>query len=70
MESIIAPNVKNIIKERCLKKSAIARKAGYTTQQFCDMLNGRKVIKDVDVVRIANAMDVDANTLFGIKDDE
>lgn len=64
MNSIIAPNVRNIIKDKCLKQSAVAEKAGYSKQQFNSMLNGRKVIKDVDVLRIATALNVDANTLF------
>lgn len=64
MNEIVAPNVKAIIKDKCLKQSAVAEKAGYTRQQLNAMLNGRKIIKDVDVLRIANALNVDANTLF------
>lgn len=64
MNSIVAPNIKTIIKDKCLKQSAVAEKAGYTKQQFNAMLNGRKVIKDVDVLRIATVLCVDANALF------
>ncbi len=64
MKSAIASNVKDIIRERCLKQSLIAKKAGYTPQAFSNMVNGRKVITDVDVLNIANALNVDANTLF------
>lgn len=68
MSSIVAPNVKEIINEKCLKQSAVARKAGYTDQQFSAMMNGRKVIKDTDVLRIATALSVDANALFKKED--
>lgn len=64
LNSIVAPNVKRIIRERCLKQAAIAEKAGYTPNAFSAMMSGRKMIKDTDVVRIANALDVDANELF------
>lgn len=64
MKSIVAPNVKSIIEKKCLKQNAIAKKAGYSEQQFSAMLNGRKVIRDTDVLNIALALDVDANALF------
>lgn len=44
MNSIVAPNVEKIITRKCLKQSAVAKKAGYSKQQFNDMLRGRKVI--------------------------
>lgn len=43
---------------------AVAKKAGYTPNAFSAMMSGRKMIKDTDVVRIANALEVDANELF------
>ena len=70
MNSIVAPNVEAIISERCLKQSAVARKAGYTKQQFHAMLKGRKVIRDSDILRIATALEVDANTLFSVEKEE
>lgn len=68
MNEIIAPNIDTIISRKCLKQSAVAKKAGYTRQQFNDMLKGRKVIRDVDIMRIAAALEVDVNALFGKKD--
>lgn len=68
MNGIVAPNIDAIITKKCLKQSAVAEKAGYTRQQFNDMLKGRKVIRDTDIVRIASALEVDVNTLFGKKD--
>ncbi len=68
MQSAIALNVKGIINEKCLKQSSIAKKAGYTTQTFNNMLNGRKIITDIDVLNIANVLEVDVNTLFSKKE--
>ena len=38
--AVVAENIKRIIDERSLKQSAIAKKAGFTTQEFNAMLNG------------------------------
>ncbi len=70
MNSIVAPNVEKIITRKCLKQSAVAEKAGYSKQQFNDMLRGRKVIRDLDVLKIMIALDVDANELFKVDDQE
>ena len=64
MNDIVAPNVKRIIKDRCLKQGAVAKKAGYSEQQFSAMMNGRKIIKDIDILRIDTALSVEANELF------
>ena len=64
MNSIVAPNVKRIIEQKCLKQSAVATRAGYTPNQFCSMMKGRKIIKDIDIMNIAIALGVDANELF------
>lgn len=66
MKSAIAENVKKIIREKCLKQGALAEKAGYDCKKFSNMLNGRKVITDVDVIKIANALEVAPNDLYGI----
>jgi transcriptional regulator with XRE-family HTH domain len=66
LKSIVAHNAKIIISNRCLKQCAIAKKAGYSNQQFNDLLNGRKVMRDTDVSRIAEALDVEPNILFGV----
>lgn len=66
MKSIVASNVEAIISERCLKQCAVAKKAGYSKQQFNAMLKGRKVIRDTDIIRISVALEVDANTLLAL----
>ena len=65
-KSLIAENVIRIIDEKCLSKGAIGRKAGYDIKKFSNMLNGRKIITDVDVMNIANALDVEPNELYGL----
>lgn len=66
-KSIVAENVKRIISEKCFSKGAIAKKAGYDTNKFSNMLHGRKIITDVDVINIANALEVEPNELYGIR---
>lgn len=60
----VAENIVFLINEKGLKQRAVAEKAGFTVQQFNDMLNGRRLIKICDLTNIAEALDVDANTLF------
>lgn len=62
--SAVTRNTKRIISSRGLKNRAIAKRAGYSEQQFSAMLNGRKIIKDCDVAAISNALGVTPNDLF------
>ena len=65
--SIVANRVREIIKEKGLKQTAIAEKAGFSTQEFSDMLNGRRLMRAVDIASIISALrgvGVDANCLF------
>ena len=62
--SIVADNLREYIDENGLKQTAIASRAGYTVQQFNDMLNGRRIMKANDIERIIEATGVDANMLF------
>lgn len=64
MKSVIAANVKRIIISKGLKQNAVATKAGYNEKTFSNMMNSRKIITDVDVIKIANALDVTPNELF------
>lgn len=64
MKSIVADNLSKIIKEKCLKQCVVAEKAGYSKQQFTDMLKGRKRIKETDILRLASALDVDVSALL------
>lgn len=66
LNTVVTPNIRKIISERGLKQCAVAEKAGYTKQQFNAMLTGRRLITDIDICRITSALNVDANTLFGV----
>lgn len=66
MKSATAENIKIIIRNKGLKQMAVAEKAGYSYGKFSNMLNGRKLITDVDVGNIASALDVEPNDLYGL----
>ena len=52
----IASGIKSILSERGFKQRCIAERAGYSEQQFSDMLNDRKTIKATDIMPIARAL--------------
>ena len=62
--SPVAENIARIIAEKGLKQVHVSEKAGYSAQSLSDMLNGRKLIKVSDLVRISAALDVDAKCLL------
>lgn len=65
--SVVANRVREIIKDKGLKQTALAKKAGFSPQEFSDMLNGRRLMRAVDIASIINALSdvgVDANYLF------
>ncbi len=59
-----AQNISRIIEERGLKKLYVAEKAGYSQQEFSDMLNGRRLIKACDIPRIAKALGVELSDIY------
>lgn len=65
--NLIAENTKRIIEEQGVKQKSIAEKAGYTEQQFSRMMNDRNLISWHDVLRIAEALGVTPNDLYGIE---
>lgn len=62
--AIVPDNVSKLIIARGLKQGAVAERAGFSKQQFSDMLNGRKIIKLCDVIAIAAALSVGVDDLF------
>lgn len=60
----VPDNISKLIIARGLKKGAVAERAGFSKQQFSDMLNGRKIIKLCDVIAIAKALSVGVDDLF------
>lgn len=63
----LSNGLKNIIAQKGLKNLYVAESAGYTPQELSDMLNGRRLIKACDIPRIAKALGVEINYLFGIE---
>ncbi len=61
-----AENISRIIKDRGLKKAYVAKKAGYSPQEFSDMLNGRKLIKACDIPKLAKALSVESGDIYTI----
>ena len=64
MKSVVAHNAKRIIQDKGLRQRFVANKAGYNEKTFSNMLNDRKIIADYDIVKIATALEVEANELF------
>lgn len=62
--AIVPVNISKLIIARGLKQGAVAERAGFSKQQFSDMLNGRKIIKLCDVIAIAMALNVGVDDLF------
>lgn len=65
--SVVADRVKEVISEKGFKQTVLAKRAGFTPQEFNDMLNGRRLMRAVDIAAIINVLKdtgVDANYLF------
>lgn len=56
--------IMRLIRQKGLKQKYVADKAGYTTQEFSDMMNGRKIIKLCDIPRIATVLGVKADDIY------
>lgn len=57
-------NIACEVKARGMKYGAVAERAGFSKQQFSDMLNGRKIIKPCDILAISSALEMDVGELF------
>lgn len=60
----IALGVRAIIAQKGLKQVYVAEKAGYTTQELNDMLNGRRLIKACDIPELARALRVKTDDIY------
>jgi len=65
--SIVADNVKRIIKENGLKQCYVEKKAGLGHKELSAMLSGRKGINAVHVIALARALACTPNELFGFE---
>ena len=50
--SIVAVRLKNVISEKGLKQASVASKAGFTSQELNDMLNGRRIMRAADIASL------------------
>lgn len=60
----VAGNIRRIIKATGLKQCAVAKRIGYSQQEFTDMLCGRRIIKVSDVTKLCQALNVSIAELF------
>lgn len=65
-QSIVAKNTKRIIGERGYKQRAVAKLAGYDEKAFSNLLNGRRLVTDKDIIAISDALKVTPNELFSV----
>lgn len=64
MKGSVAAGIEAIIREKGFVRASIAGKAGFSDQQFCDMLKGRKIIRADFMVPIAKAMGVSVQEIY------
>lgn len=62
--SYIADAIAQIINEKSLLQRSVARKAGFTPQQFNDMIKGRKLILAEYMPAIADALGVGVMDIY------
>ena len=55
-----------VVKDKGMKQCAVAERAGFSKQQFNDMINGRKIIKPCDLLAISGVLGVTENDLYGM----
>lgn len=60
----VSARLLSIISRKGLKHVYVAEKAGYTPQELCDMINGRRLIKGCDIPKLEDALDVKVDELF------
>lgn len=60
----VAANIRRIMADKGQKQKYVAEKAGFTEQEFSNMLCGRKKIDIEYIDSICFALETDANSLF------
>ncbi len=67
----IISNIKRIIDEKGMKQGFVAEKAGFTKQEFSNILNDRRKLLRVEHLwDIAMTLDVSVNDLYGVEKKE
>ncbi len=65
---MVEQKVKALIQSKGLLQKTVAEMAGYPERTFSRMLNGHTPIRDADVWKIAQALGLTPNELYGIAD--
>lgn len=65
-----AEGLRKIIEQKGFKNLYVAQKAGFTSQELSDMLNGRRLIKACDVPKLADALGVEAGDIYEAGNEE
>ena len=65
----VIQNIRTIIKEKGVKQNFVANKAGFTPQEFNNILCSRQLLKTESIVNVCNALDITPNELFMFKND-
>ena len=60
----VLTNILRIIREKGYKQCVVAKKAGYSKAVFCNIVNDYRVIRPVDILRIADALNVTPDELL------
>lgn len=67
----IISNIKQLINDKGMKQGVVAERAGFTPQEFSNILNDRRKLLRVEHLwDIAQAMGVTVNELYGVKNKE
>lgn len=66
---MIIQNIKDLIESKGMKQGVVAERAGFTPQDFSNILNERRKLLRVEhVLPIANALGVEVNDLLRLPD--
>ena len=65
-----AESISEAIRSKGMKQISVAKQAGLTGQQFSDMLNGRKLIRICDAVKLCQVVEVSFDDMIRWKESE
>lgn len=69
--AVLPDNISRIIDEKGMKQGVVAERAGFTKQEFSNIMNERrKLLRIEHLYPIACAMGVDVNDLYGVEKKE
>lgn len=63
--AMLSGRICEIMRQKKMKQSLIAVTAGYDAKMFNRMLRGKRRIDANDVIKIARALEISPNELFG-----